>query len=125
MFESGDNQNNDLNSDRFNNLESEKDLENIDTNISPENLAIRKKQLEKILVRLIAFGLACGTILGIGTYYILSRLGLNKRPYELEQERIEREKQEQKKQEQISFQTISTFPNIPSFLNNKTSDVTM
>ena len=113
MFESGDNRNNDLNSDRLDNLESEKNMDNIDANISPENLAIRKKQLEKILVRLIAFGLACGTVLGIGTYYLLSKLGLNKKPYELEQERMEREKQKRKKQEQISFQTISTFPHIP------------
>ena len=113
MFESGENQNSGLNSDRLNNLESEKNSDNIDSDISPENLAARKKQLEKILFKLIAFGLACGTVLGIGTYYLLSKLGLNKKPYELEQERIEREKQEQKKPEQISFRVISTFPHIP------------
>ena len=109
MFESGENRNSDLNS----NLESEKNLDNIDADVSPENLAARKKQLEKVLVKLIAVGLACGTVLGIGTYYLLGKLGLNKRPYELEQERIEREKQEQNKQERVSFQQISTSPHIP------------
>ena len=113
MFESGENQNSGLNSDRPNNLESEKNSDNIDADISPENLATRKKQLKSILVKLIIFGLACGTVLGIGTYYLLNKLGLNKRPYELEQERIEREKQEQNKPEQISFQTISVSPYIP------------
>ena len=108
MFESGENQNNNLGND----LESGTKLDNIDANVSPENLAVRKKQLEKILIKLIAVGLACGTVLGIGTYYLLSKLGLNKKPYELEQERIEREKQKQNKQEQISFQAISTFPRI-------------
>jgi hypothetical protein len=99
MFEPPDN----LNRDRKLDLDSEKNLDNIDTNLSAKNIAIRKKQLEKIFVRLIVFGLAFGTVLGIGTYFLLTKLGLNKKPYQLEQEKIEREKQ------QAFFPEITTF----------------
>jgi hypothetical protein len=106
MFEPEDN----LNRDRTPNLDLEKNLDNIDVNLSAKNIAIRKKQLEKIFVRLIVFGLAFGTVLGIGTYFLLTKLGLNKKPYQLEQERIEREKQ------QAFFPKITTFPAIPQKL---------
>ena len=64
MFESGDN----LNRDRTSDLESEKNLDNknsdnIDANLSAKNVAIRKKQLEKMFVKLIVFGLAFGAVL--------------------------------------------------------------
>lgn len=111
MFESGDNSNQsyEANSRRsLSNLESEQNLENIDANLSAKNVAIRKKQLEQLFVRLVAFGLAFGAILGVGTYYLINRFGLNKKPYQLELEKIELEKQEQ-----ASFPKISAFPYIP------------
>lgn len=91
MFQPDD----DLNVNRAKNSpknDSEQNLDNIDANLSPESIAVRKKQLEKIFTKLIIFGLAFGTILGIGAYYLLNRFGLTKKPYQLEQEKIERDK---------------------------------
>ena len=108
MFESEDNSNHNYEANsklpRWN-LESEQNLEKIDANLSAKNVAIRKRQLEKLFVRLVALGLAFGAILGIGTYYLINRFGLNKKPYQLEQEKIELEKQEQ-----ANFPKISVFP---------------
>ena len=90
MFQPDD----DFNADQSENVSknySKQNLDNIDANLSPESVAFRKKQLEKIFTKLIIFGLALGTILGIGAYYLLHRFGLTKKPYQLEQERIERE----------------------------------
>ncbi|MCC0178482.1 hypothetical protein I4641_16010 [Waterburya agarophytonicola K14] len=109
MFESGDN----ANRDRISDLESEKNLDNIDANLSPKNVAIRKKQLEKIFIKLIVFGLAFGTVLGIGTYFLLSKLGLGKKPYQLEQERLEQEKIKQEPEKRAFLPVIDTFPSIP------------
>lgn len=97
---------------RNSDLESEQNLDNIDANLSSNNVAKRKQQLENIFVKLIAIGLACGAVLGIGTYFVINRLGLNKKPYEIEQEKREQEQQEQ---ERVSFSTInsSNFPRIP------------
>lgn len=92
-------------------LESDKNLANIDANLSAKNVALRKKQLEKIFLQLIAFGLAIGLIFGIGTYYLINRLGLNKKPYQLEQEKIEREKRE-RSTEQTLLPAIERSPNI-------------
>ena len=107
------------NFDPQNNLESEKNIDNIDANISSKNVAIRKKQLEKIFTKLIVFGLALGAVLGIGTYFLLSKLGLNKKPYQLEQERIERERKEQE-QEQAFFSAIDIFPRISEISKDRT-----
>lgn len=107
MFDPGDNFNS---KDSRLNSDVEKNLDNIDANLSAKSVAIRKKQLEKLFTRLIAFGLACGAVLGIGTYYLLSRLGLDKKPYELEQERIEREQRQE--QQQAFFPDITTFPDV-------------
>lgn len=111
MFESGENSNNsyEVNSKLSkSDLVSEQNLDNIDANLSAKNVAIRKKQLEKLFVRLVAFGLAFGAILGIGAYYLINRFGLNKKPYQIEQDKI---KQEQ--QDQATFPKISVFPLIP------------
>lgn len=102
----------DINRDRLSDLAKEKNLDSIDANLSTKNVARRKQQLESIFIKLIAFGLACGAVLGIGTYYLLTKLGLNKKPYQLEQERIEKEKQ-QVPQQQAMFQEIARFPPIP------------
>ena len=74
------------------NKEVESNLDRIDANLSSEGVALRKKQLESILSKLIIFGLALGTVLGIGAYYLLNKFGLTKKPYQIEQEKIEREK---------------------------------
>jgi hypothetical protein len=78
--------------DRNNASESDLDLDNIDANLSIESVAVRKKQLEGIFLKLIILGLALGTILGISAYYLLHKFGLTKKPYQLEQEKIERER---------------------------------
>ncbi|MDJ0597178.1 MAG: hypothetical protein QNJ72_45690 [Pleurocapsa sp. MO_226.B13] len=102
MFQPEDN----FNGDR--NLESERNLDNIDANLSPQNVAQRKQQLEKIFIKLIAIGLALGAVLGIGAYYLINWLGLNKKPYEIEQEQ-----REQQQQQQVMFEEITNFPSIP------------
>ncbi len=110
MFEPGDNQNRDFEDSRkhrASNLDSEQNLDNIDANLSPKNVAVRKKQLEQMFTRLITFGLAFGAVLGIVTYYLIGKFGLNKKPYQLEQEKIEREKQDQ-----AFFSEITIFPTI-------------
>jgi uncharacterized membrane protein YciS (DUF1049 family) len=89
---------------RAQNSTSEPNLNQINANLSPENVAVRKKQLEKIFLKLIAIGLAIGAILGIGTYYLLNKLGLNKKPYQIEQK---------KQQQQAPFEQISVFPELP------------
>jgi len=108
MFSPEDNPN----SDRNQNLESEQNIENIDANLSPKNVAIRKKQLEDIFKKLIIFGLAAGAVLGFGAYFIINKLGLNKKPYEIEQEKREQQ-QKEKEQEQALFPQIDNFPRIP------------
>ncbi|MEL6496853.1 MAG: hypothetical protein AAFQ41_17300, partial [Cyanobacteria bacterium J06623_7] len=90
MFNSEDDLNRDLaQNSRGNNADP--NLERIDAGVSSESVAIRKKQLESIFTKLIIFGLALGTVLGLGAYYLMHRFGLTKKPYQLEQERIERE----------------------------------
>ena len=106
MFSPEDNPNSDRN------LDSERNIENIDANLSPESVAFRKKQLEGIFIKLIAFGLAAGAVLGVGAYYVINKLGLNKKPYEIEQEKREQQQQE-REQEQASFPEIHSFPRLP------------
>ncbi len=106
MFSPEDNPNSDRD------INSEQNIDNIDANLSPKNVAIRKKQLEDIFIKLIAFGLAVGAVLGVGAYFIISKLGLNKKPYEIEQEKREQQ-QKEIKQEQAFFPQIDDFPRIP------------
>ena len=108
MRESDDN----FNFDRSQDLNSDKNLDNIDANLSVKNIAIRKKQIEGVFIKLIALGLAIGAILGIGTYYLLNKLGLTKKPYQ-----IEREKQ----QPEEPLKEIFVVPQIPNSLK-KTVD---
>lgn len=98
----------DSNKNPFDKSDSVKNLDNIDANLSAENVAVRKKQLESIFIKLIAFGLALGTVLGVGAYYLLHKLGLTKKPYQIEQEKIEQERQPK-----APVQKIKTFPRIP------------
>ncbi len=91
MFQPEDN----FNADQSRNTpknDAEQNLDNIDANLSTKSVALRKKQLESIFTKLIVFGLALGTVLGIGAYYLLNKLGLTKKPDQLEREKIEREK---------------------------------
>ena len=92
-----------LNSSR--NIDSEIDREKMDANLSPKNVAVRKKQLEKIFIKLIAIGLSIGAVLGVGTYFLLDKLGLTKKPYQIEQEKLQQEKN--------NFEQIKKFPDIP------------
>jgi hypothetical protein len=90
MFQSED----DFNQDQAQNVSNnpaDPNLASIDANLSIESVSLRKKQLESIFFKLIIFGLAFGTVLGIGAYYLLHKFGLTKKPYQLEQEKIERE----------------------------------
>lgn len=93
MFQPDDNFNEERSESTSKNYsEQNQNLDNIDANLSPISIAVRKKQLEKIFTKLIIFGLTFGTILGIGAYYLLNKFGMTKKPYQLKQERIEREK---------------------------------
>jgi hypothetical protein len=106
MFQSEDDLNQDQSQNAGNNA-SDPNLDNIDANLSTESVAVRKKQLENIFVKLIVFGLALGAVLGIGAYYLLHKFGLTKKPYQLEQEKIEREREQNPA---TSTQKINDFP---------------
>lgn len=95
----------DFNVNSSRNPDSDIDREKADANLSPKNVAVRKKQLENIFIKLIAFGLSIGAILGVGTYYLLNKLGLTKKPYQIEQEK--------RQQENNNFKQIKSFPDIP------------
>ena len=88
---------------------SNKNTDDIDANLSPKNVAVRKKQLEKIFIKLIAFGLALGAVLGVGTYFLLNKLGLTKKPYQIEQEKQEN-KSDSYNQTQYFSHTPKSFP---------------
>ena len=60
-------------------IDKEKNLDKIDRKVSPKNVADRKKQIEKVFFKLIAFGLIFGAILSVGAYYLLNKLGLTKK----------------------------------------------
>ena len=53
-------------------------------NVSPEDLAYRKKELSKILLWLMGLGLGLGIIVAIIVVIAMNKLGLTKRPHELE-----------------------------------------
>lgn len=91
MYQPEDNFDSEL-PDQDNKINSDKNIDHINANLSPKNVAIRKKQLEIFFVKLIIFGLALGAVLGVGTYYLLGKLGLTKKPYQIEQERQHQEK---------------------------------
>ena len=102
MFQPEDDLNKDLTQNTPNN-NSDPNLDNLDTNVSSESIAVRKKQLEGIFTKLIIFGLATGTVLGLIAYYLLNRFGLTKKPYQLEQEKIERDRESPAEVEKINY----------------------
>ena len=67
-----------------------------DEKLSLERIKTRKQQLERIFIKLIVFGLGVGLILGFGVFILLNKLGLTKKPYE-----IEREKRQQPATEEV------------------------
>ena len=87
-------------------LDTENNLENIDHNVSPRKVAAHKNQIEKVFIKLIASGLIFGAILSVGAYFLLNKLGLTKKPYEIERERIEQ-------QSLPSSEEIRAVPRIP------------
>ena len=101
MYQPEDNFDQDLSK----NSNSNKNKDDIDANLSPENVAVRKKQLEKIFIKLIAIGLALGAVLGVGTYFLLNKLGLTEKPYQIEQEK--------QKNKSDSYNETQYFPHTP------------
>ncbi|MEL6437995.1 MAG: hypothetical protein AAFQ80_01890 [Cyanobacteria bacterium J06621_8] len=99
MFQSDEEHNlnsashNDLNNGRSRPV-TEQDLAKIDANLSAENIAVRKQQIARVFIKLIAIGLACGAVLGSGTYYLMHKFGLTTKPNQLKQERIEPQRQQ-------------------------------
>ena len=87
---------------------SDPNLERIDAKVSTENVAARKKNIENVFIKLIVIGLAVGAILGVGAYFLLNKLGLTKKPYQIEQERIERE--------QLNRDRVYKSPDLPKSL---------
>ena len=98
----------DLNFNNPQNIDPNNNKDNLDNDLSAKNVATRKKQLEKIFTKLIIFGLSLGAILGVGTYFLLNKLGLTKKPYQIEQEKLE-----QQKNDNDSYEQIKHFPTIP------------
>ena len=74
-------------------------------NVSPEDLAYRKKELSKILLWLMGFGLGLGLIVAIIVAIAMNKLGLTKRPYELEPKPV---KPRQEKVDQIWLKNLDT-----------------
>lgn len=88
-------------------LDTEKNLDKIDRNVSSKDIAERKKQIGKVFIKLIAFGLIFGAILSVGAYYLLNKFGLTKKPYEIERERIEQQERSP------SLEEIRAVPSFP------------
>lgn len=107
MFQPNDKINPELPDNNDLEIDKEKNLDKIDRNVSPKNVAQQKKQIEKVFFKLIAFGLIFGAILSVGAYYLLNKLGLTKKPYEIEREKIEQ-------QRSPSLEEIRTIPQIPN-----------
>ncbi|HEY9767742.1 MAG TPA: hypothetical protein V6C71_04435 [Coleofasciculaceae cyanobacterium] len=103
MFQPEDNSN----PNRPQNSASDQNLDNIDANISTKNVAARKKQIESVFIKLIAVGLTVGTVLGIGGVYLLNKLGLTKKPDQIEQKRIEPEQQKDPVDQVYLFPSMS------------------
>ena len=76
-------------------------------NINPEELAYRKKELSKILLWLMGFGLGLGIIVAIIIAIALNKLGLTKRPHELEPQPV---KPRQEKVDQIWLGNLDKVP---------------
>jgi hypothetical protein len=74
---------------RLENAQSDRDNYQENEGVSSENVKIRQQQIEKIFLKLIAFGLGIGLILGLVVFILLNKLGLSKKPYEIEQEKQE------------------------------------
>ena len=78
----------------------ERKLDNLDpeelANVNPEEFAYRKKELSKILLWLMAFGLGLGVIVAIIIAIAMTKLGLTKRPHEL------KPKPEKPRQEEVN-----------------------
>ena len=108
--------------DKLKNFQSEENSEDNQDSLSPEEssldpeaIKIRKNQLERLFIKLIAIGLSMGLVLGIGVYIALEKLGLSKKPYE-----IKREQQQPSATEQIEYKTkTDNTQQLPSTLNFK------
>ena len=95
------------------NFQSNEDREHNqeDSSLDPESVRIRRNQIERVFIKLIAIGLSLGLIFGIGVYIAFEKLGLSKKPYEIEQER----QQQQSPAEQINYQ----IPHLPLIEGDK------
>ena len=54
--------------------------------ISTESIIARKKQLQRLLLILMGIGLSAGLVLSVGVVILLNKLGLTKKPHELQQQ---------------------------------------
>ena len=75
--------------------------------ISPQDLAYRKKELSRILLWLIGFGLGLGIIVAIIIAIAMTKLGLTKRPHELQPKPV---KPQQEQVEQIWIKNLDRVP---------------
>lgn len=66
--------------------QAETDNDRDDLGISPESLIARKQQLKRLLIILVGIGVSVGLILSVGVVILLNKLGLTKKPHELEQQ---------------------------------------
>jgi hypothetical protein len=58
--------------------------ENIDRNLSVDNLQAHQQQIKSIFIKLITYGLVGGVILSIGVVILLNKLGLTDKPSEIQ-----------------------------------------
>ena len=55
--------------------------------ISTESLLARKKQLKRLVMMLMGIGLIMGLLLSVGVVILLNKLGLTKKPSDLQQQK--------------------------------------
>ena len=68
--------------DKINSLLEKAEAENL----SVKNIVVRQEQLKKLFTWLVGLGLGMGTIVAIGIIIAIQKLGLAKKPYEVELE---------------------------------------
>ena len=63
-------------------------------NLSIENIASRQKQLKRIILWLVGIGLGLGVVVAIAVLIAIQKLGLAKRPHELEKPPVQEQIQD-------------------------------
>ena len=65
-------------------------------NLSLENIASRQKQLKRLILWLVGIGLGLGVVVAIAVLIAIQKLGLARRPYELDTPPVQEQIQDDK-----------------------------